>query len=200
MRTRRTAPLVPCLLGTLLGLGTGCGKAPQAPPAARSRDQRGATPQETVDLVRQSLERRRYRDVLLHVLEDDRALFVLGRLQALIAFTEGLGEEDAERKALLKRGLERLQQQHRITDQALALDHESGLAHVDLGSLMDGLGALGATASVDGLGGFADLVPTLRDVTVQGDEASGYAGEPGAPERWLFRRVAGGWYYVAREP
>ena len=189
------------LIITLAVAGVGCGKPAEAPSSKpRSRDARGQTPEATVELVKQALERRRYRDVLLHVLEEDRALFVLGRLQALAAFADGLDPEDKERKDVLARGIERICKQHGIPDQSLALAHESALEKADLGSLMDGLGALGATTSVDGLGGFADLIPMLRDVTIEGDVATGYAGEPGAPERWTFRRVDGGWYYVAREP
>ncbi len=180
-----------------VGLGA-CGK-PAEKPAGRSRDKRGATPLETVALVKEALERRRYRDVLSHVFPDDQALFALGRLQSMIAFTEGLETHDSERRRLLEKGLAGLRKQFGLTDEELRLAHESALDGADLGSLMDGLGALGATTSVDGLGGFADLVPILRDVTIEGDTASAYAGEPDAPERWVFRKHEGAWYYAARE-
>ncbi len=180
-----------------IGLGA-CGK-PAEKPAGRSRDKRGATPLETVALVKEALERRRYRDVLSHIHPDDHTVFAMGRIQFLMAFTEGLEPRDGERRRLLERGLASLVKQHGLTAEELRLAHESALDGADLGSLMDGLGALGATTSVDGLGGFADLVPILRDVTIEGDTASAYAGEPDAPERWVFRKHEGSWYYAARE-
>ena len=183
------------IAGLLLALGAGgvvaCGPPPQKV-ADRSRDKRGASPQETVLLVKDALERRRYRDVLLHVHPEDQALFALGRLQHMIAFTEALETHDAERRKILETGLAKLREKHAVDPEAFNLGHESALAKTDLGSLMDGLGALGATTSVDGLGGFADLIPVLRDITMEGDTAVALAGDFEEPERWVWRRTASG--------
>ena len=198
MRPRvRTITWLLSVACTAVGLGA-CGKAAEQP-AGKSRDKRGATPLETVALVKDALERRRYRDVLSHVYPEDQEVFALGRVQSLIAFMEGLDAQDGERRGVLEKGLLALRTLHGLSDEALRLGHESALAQADLPALMDGLGALGATTSVDGLGGFADLVPMLRDVSIEGDTASAYAGEPEAPERWIFRKHEGHWYYAARE-
>jgi hypothetical protein len=185
----------------LLGAGVaGCGGKDEEPEAAaRGRDKRGATPQETVALVKEALERRRYRDVLLHVMEDDRRLFVVSRFQALVAYAEGLGDDEATRKRGLLAGLGDLARAHGLDEEQLRIGHGSALGEVDPGAILDGLGALAARNAVDGLGGFADLVPELRDWQIEKDEASAITGEEPATERFTFRRVGGAWYYVAWE-
>lgn len=185
------------LLSVMAG---GCGK-PQAPsePPPRSRDKRGATPQETVGLVKEALERRRYRDVLLHLVEEDHGVFAVARYQALLAFAEGLGDEESGRRAGLLQGLGELIRVYRLDEARLRRGDADAMDDADPASVMDRLGALGAANAVDGLGGFADLVPAFRDWQIEGDQATALAGEEPATERFTFRRVNGAWYYVARE-
>jgi hypothetical protein len=199
------APLPARLVVVVLaGSCAGCGRSEAPPPAEpraapRSRDLRGATPEQTVELVKQALERRRYRDVLLHVAKDDRARFVLGRLERLEVIAEGLGPEQAARKAALVEGTLRLRDQLGLERDAVDA-HERLLTSADLASVLDVLGTLGATAGVDDMGGFADLAATLRDVRIEGDVATATSGDPASPVRWTFKRVNGAWAYAEPGP